>query len=152
MDDQQFPQAPHCDWEQFCRELPGMLHQMHGLADAVHRMEGRIVGMDRRDESMAVNLAALHQNQLVLHSQLESQGRQVRQIVDGVCNLTGSPSNFQTLTSELKGSVGLTKRIWRLLAAGIAAIVALWGVTHLSVSKGEPADTTSSEPAPRGDL
>jgi hypothetical protein len=157
MDKQQFPpDAPACDWEQFCRELPGMLDQLHALAEAQQRLEGRLAAMDRRDESMATIMAALHQNQLALHGQLSTHSRQLRHLVDGMDSLGMTPSGFVGLARDVRGSFGLTRRFvkWVLLPLGAAAgaVAALWGLFHLSAGKAaEPTPPVIAEPAPRGD-
>ncbi len=154
MDEPQYP-AGACDWEQFCRELPGMLDQMHALADAQQRVEGQLATMDRRDESMAAVMAALHQNQLALHAQLSTQGRQLRHLVEGMDSLGMTPSGFVGLARDARGSFNITRRFvkWVVLPLGAiaGALAALWGVFHLTTGKAEPAPVIAQEPAPRGD-
>lgn len=160
MDDPQYPAThPVCDWERFCRELPHMLHQMEEVAASQAAIGKRLRSMDERDELMAANIAALAQNQLSMHSQLEIQRRQTANIVEGLRMFGTTASGFAALGGQVEASVSLTKRVLRFflrkvlvpLGAGATAFLALWGAFHIAQSKSEPVDDAQQTQAPRGD-
>lgn len=133
---------PACAWEKFCQDLPILYHQMEELAQAQITLAERMRTMDDRDRSMAMNIAALHDRQGQLKSQMNTQGEQLSQIVTGVNMLAGSPSNFVGIAQEVGGSVKMTKRIGGWIVALATAIAALWGVFHLTEGKGQTTEPT----------
>lgn len=132
------PLPPSCAWAHFCRDMPGLHQRIDDLGAVQMQIESRMVQMDQRDRYMAANLASLSSRQA-------EQGAQLAQILEALGNLAGSPSGFMTLTQEIKGSVGLTRRVFKWLIAIATGAGAIYGVFHLNESKGEPADPTQQE-------
>jgi hypothetical protein len=144
MDDAPAPSttaAPQCQWEQFCENLPQLWQQMEDLAIAQRQLGDQLALMNQRDALMARGIAELARRQGTMAADEAVMRRQMKQVLDGVSALAGTPSRFAGLAQDVRGSFNLTKRFvkWILLplAAVAAAIVTIWGLLHITESKGE---------------
>lgn len=138
-------------WEDLCRDVPALRQQLEDLSQEQHQVARRTAQIDDLQRNMAANVAELSRRQQVLYGAVRKQADQLQQVLEAMKALGGTPSGFVRLAEDFGGSVGMAKRLWKLLAAVAAGVAALYAAFHLGETKGAPAPSEVHEPAPRGD-
>lgn len=151
--DEQYPSISPESWESLCRDVPALREQMKELAHDQHQVAIRTMQVNDRTAIMATNVAELARRQEALQQQVTALTATMRQVLDALQSLGGgSLSGFGRLAHDVGGSVGMAKRLWKLLAAVAAGSMAMYAAFHLGESKAPPPAPpdrgTAQEPAP----
>lgn len=153
MDDPHPSTAPE-GWEQLCRDVPALRAQMEELANDQHQVAIRTMQVNDRTALMATNVAELARRQQALQQQVTALNANMKLVLDSMRAIGSTPSGFSRLASDVGGTVGMAKRVWKLLAAVAAGTVAMYAAFHLG-EKNQPAQPPAKAPhqqdVPRGE-
>lgn len=153
--DEQYPSISPESWESLCRDVPALRAQMEELAHDQHQVAIRTMQVNDRTATMATNVAELARRQQALQQQVTALSANMQQVLESLRSLGGGTlSGFGRLAHDVGGSVGMAKRLWKLLAAVAAGVVALYAAFHLGESKGAPPPSPAEpqqQDAPKGD-
>lgn len=134
-------------WDELCRDVPALREQIGATQDELHQIALYTVQMDDRHKSMAANIAELANRQMGLQSQITTLADQMREVLDAMRALGGTPSGFVGLARDVGGSVRMTRRIFKWALGAATTVAALYGAFHLGESKGAQV-----EPPPAPDV
>lgn len=126
-------------WDELCRDVPALREQIAATQDELHQIALYTVQMDDRHKGMASHLAELASRQQALTQQVGIVATQMRQVLDAMKALGGTPSGFVGFAQDVGGSVRMGRRVAKWLVGAATGAAALYGAFHLGVSKGAPA-------------
>lgn len=152
--DEQYPSISPESWEALCRDVPALREQMEVLAHDQHQVAIRTMQVNDRTATMATNVAELARRQQALQQQVTALNADMKLVLDSMRAIGSTPSGFSRLASDVGGTVGMAKRLWKLLAAVAAGTVAMYAAFHLG-EKNQPVQPPAKAPhqqdAPKGE-
>lgn len=102
-----------------------------------HNIVGMVQMLIERQAALSKEVVELVERQRMMASHQAKVGEQLQYILEAMTVIAGSPSGFVGLAQDVRGSVRVTKRVWKLLLGGAAAVTTLWGLITL-IGNGKP--------------
>lgn len=151
--DEQYPSISPESWEALCRDVPALREQMEELAHDQHQVAIRTMQVNDRTATMATNVAELARRQQALQQQVTALNANMKLVLEAMRSIGDTPTGAARLARDFGGTVGMAKRVWKLLAAVAAGLVAMYAAFHLGEKNqtAPPAKAAQQQDAPKGE-